>query len=157
MEAILTSAGVTLLEQSRFVGEDGKTDTAAYSDDVRGQLTDLNTTLQAGETDKLAAAYRLLDINLQPVGTGPYKFVRYTPGQSVELARFDGYYLFKPGPANVLVLVIKDATAAARSLLPGKIDWEPEVASAIGLAELKGNPRSCYASTRTSPTAPWAS
>jgi ABC-type transport system substrate-binding protein len=141
MEAVLTSAGVTLPDQARFVGEDGKTDTAAYSDDVRGQLTDLNTTLQAGETDKLAAAYRLLDINLNPVGTGAYKFVRYTPGQSVELARFDDYYLFKPGPAKVLVLVIKDAAAAAEALLSGKIDWQPEITSSDALAALKANPK----------------
>jgi len=141
MEAILTSAGVTLPEQSRFVGEDGKTDTAAYSDDVRGQLTDLNTTLQAGETDKLAAAYRLLDINLNPVGTGAYKFVRYTPGQSVELARFDDYYLFKPGPTKVLILVMKDAAAASEALLSGKIDWQPEITSSAALAALEANPK----------------
>ena len=141
MEAILTSAGVTLPEQSRFVGEDGKTDTAAYSDDVRGLLTDLNTTLQAGETDKLAAAYRLLDINLNPVGTGAYKFVRYTPGQSVELARFDDYYLFKPGPTKVLILVMKGAAAASEALLSGKIDWQPEITSSAALAALKANPK----------------
>ncbi len=141
MEAILTSAGVTLPEQSRFVGEDGKTDTAAYSDDVRGLLTDLNTTLQAGETDKLAAAYRLLDINLNPVGTGAYKFVRYTPGQSVELARFDDYYLFKPGPTKVLILVMKDAAAASEALLSGKIDWQPEITSSAALTALEANPK----------------
>jgi len=141
MEAILTSAGVTLPEQSRFVGEDGKTDTAAYSDALLAQLTDLNTTLQAGKTDKLAAAYRLLDINLNPVGTGAYKFVRYTPGQSVELARFDDYYLFKPGPAKVLILVIKDAAAASQALQSGKIDWQPEITSSDALATLKANPK----------------
>jgi ABC-type transport system substrate-binding protein len=140
IEAILAIAGVTLPDKARFVGTDGTLDTGAYAAALLAQLSDLNTTLQATQADKLAAAYRLLDINLQPVGTGPYKFVRYTPGQSVELARFDGYYLFTPGPANVLVLVIKDATAAARALLSGKIDWEPEVTSANGLAALKGNP-----------------
>jgi ABC-type transport system substrate-binding protein len=141
MEAILTSAGVTLPDKAKFVGVDGKIDTAAYGDDVLGQLTDLNTTLQAGETDKLAAAYRLLDINFDPVGTGAYKFVRYTPGQSVELARFDDYYLFKPGPANILILVIKDATAASQALQSGKIDWQPEITSADALAALKANPK----------------
>ena len=141
MEAILTSAGVTLPEQAAFVGADGQVDTAAYSDDVLGQLTDLNTTLQAGATDKLAAAYRLLDINLHPVGSGAYKFVRYTPGQSVELARFDDYYLFKPGPANVLIRVIKDAAAASQALLSGTIDWQPEITLSDALAALKANPK----------------
>ena len=141
MEAILTSAGITLPDKARFVGADGKADTAVYVDALLTQLTNLNTTLQAGEPDKLAAAYRLLDINLDPVGTGPYKFVRYTPGQSVELARFDDYYLFKPGPANVLVRVIKDAAAASEALQSGKIDWQTEITSSNGLAALKANPK----------------
>ena len=32
------------------------------------------------------------DINATPVGTGPFKFVSYTPGQSIQLARYDGYW-----------------------------------------------------------------
>jgi ABC-type transport system substrate-binding protein len=91
MEAILISAGVTLPDKARFVGEDGQTDAAAYGDAVLSQLADLDATLQAGEADKVAAAYRLLDINLAPIGTGAYRFVTYVPGQSVELARFDDY------------------------------------------------------------------
>ena len=141
MEAILTSAGVTLPEQAAFNGVDGQVDTAAYSDAVLGQLTCLNTTLQADPTDKLAAAYRLLDINLHPIGSGAYRFVRYTPGQSVELARFDGYYLFRPGPANVLVQVTRDAAAASQALLSGTLDWQPEITSSDALAALKNNPK----------------
>jgi len=140
MEAILTSAGVTLSDKAKFVRTDGKSDTAAYADALLTQLTDLNTTLQAGKTDKLAAAYRLLDINLNPVGTGAYKFVRYTPGQSVELARFDDYYLFKPGPAKVLILVIKDAAVASEAFQSGRIDWLPEITSSDALAALKADP-----------------
>lgn len=141
IEAILTSAGVTLPDKARFVGADGKADTAAYAGALLVQLTDLDRTLHATQADKLAAAYRLLDINLQPVGSGAYKFVRYTPGQSVELARFDDYYLFKPGPANVLVLVIKDAIAASAALQSGKIDWQADITASNGLAALKANPR----------------
>jgi len=140
IEAILTSAGVTLPDKARFVGTDGRIDAAAYTDALLSQLTDLNTTLQAGKIDKLAAAYRLLDINLNPVGTGAYKFVRYTPGQRVELARFDDYYLFKPGPARVLILVIKDAAAASEALQSGRIDWQPEI-TAEALAALKADPK----------------
>jgi len=140
MEAILASAGVALPDKARFVGADGKTDTAAYSDDIRGQLTDLDTTLQAGETDRLAAAYRLLAINLNPVGSGAYRFVRYVPGQGIELARFDDYYLFKPGPVKVLILVIKDAAEASQALQSGEIDWQTEITSSDALA-LESNPK----------------
>jgi ABC-type transport system substrate-binding protein len=139
-EAILASAGVALPDKARFAGEDGATDMAAYGDVVLSQLADLDATLQAGETDKLAAAYRLLDINLAPVGSGAYRFVRYVPGQSVELARFDDYYLFKPGPATVLIRVIRDPIAASQALQSGSIDWQTEIKSLDALAALKGDP-----------------
>ena len=140
MEAILTSAGITLPDQARFVGADGKVDPPAYAGALLAQLVDLNTTLQAGKADRLAAAYRLLDINLRPVGSGAYRFVSYAPGQSVELARFDDYYLFKPGPARVMVLVLQDAAAASGALQSGKIDWLPEISSPEELAVLKAEP-----------------
>lgn len=140
MEAILTSAGIALPDAARFVGADGKVDTAAYAGALLTQLVDLDTTLQAGNADRLAAAYRLLDINLSPVGSGAYTFVRYTPGQSVELARFDDYYRFKPGPARVMILVLKDAAAASAALQSGKIDWLPEITSPEELAVLKADP-----------------
>ena len=140
MEAILTSAAITLPDKGRFVGADGKVDAAAYARALLAQLDDLDTTLQAGKADRLAAAYRLLDINLSPVGSGAYKFVRYTPGQSVELARFDGFYLFKPGAATVTVLVLKDAAAASEALQSGKIDWQPEITSPEEVAVLKADP-----------------
>jgi ABC-type transport system substrate-binding protein len=139
MEAILTSAGVTLPDKAKYVAEDGSTNPAAYGDALFVQLQDLNTTLAAGETDKLAAAYRLLDINLNPIGSGAYKFVKYAPGQSVELARWDGYYLFVPGPAKLLVPVIKDAAAASQALQSGNIDWQTEVTSSDALASLKAD------------------
>jgi ABC-type transport system substrate-binding protein len=140
MEAILTSAGINLPDAARFVGADGKVDSAAYAGALLAQLVDLNTTLQAGKADRLAAAYRLLDINLSPVGSGAYTFVRYTPGQSVELARFDSYYRFKPGPARVMILVLKDAAAASAALQSGKIDWQPEITSPEELAALTADP-----------------
>ena len=141
MEAILTSAGIVLPDKARYVVEDGQTDTTAYADAVLSQLTDLDTTLRAAETDKLAAAYRLLDINFAPIGSGPYTFVRYVPGQSVELARFDDYYLFRPGPATVLVRVIQFPIAASQALQSGTIDWQTEITSLDALAALKGDPK----------------
>ncbi len=140
MEAILTSAGIALPDQARFVRADGTLDPAAYAGALLAQLTDLNATLHASAPDRLAAAYRLLDINLHPVGSGPYSFVRYTPGRSVELARFVGYYLVTPGPANVLVLIIKAAAAAAEALQSGEIDWLPDIASSDSLPALKADP-----------------
>jgi ABC-type transport system substrate-binding protein len=141
IEAQLTAAGVPLLDKSRYTvtDENGVTapDAEAYATAALGQLTDLNTTLQAAETDKVAAAYRLLDINLAPVGSGAYKLGTYTPGQSVELIRNDDYYLLTPGPAKVLIPIIKAADAAADALVSGNIDWQTEVTSSDSLAKLK--------------------
>jgi ABC-type transport system substrate-binding protein len=139
MEAIITKAGVALPDKQRYLGEDGQPDPGAYGDAVLQQLTDLNTTLQAGETDKEAAAYRLLDINLNPIGTGPYKFESYKPGQEVDLVRFDDYYLGGDRPAKVLIPVIKDATQASQALQSNNIDWQTEVTSSDSLAALKAD------------------
>ncbi len=143
IEAQLTAAGVPLLDKSRYTATDASgvtsPDPNAYADAAFVQLTDLNTTLQAGETDKIAAAYRLLDINLAPVGSGPYKLGTYTPGQSVELLRNDGYYLFTPGPEKVLIPVIKDAAAASDALSSNNIDFQTEVTSSDSLAKLKAD------------------
>ncbi len=143
IEAQLTAAGIPLLDKSRYTATDGtasrrptRTPTLTRRSKL---LTDLNTTIQAGETDKIAAAYRLLDINLAPVGSGAYKVGTYTPGQSVELLRNDGYYLFTPGPAKVLIPIIKDATAEADALSSGNVDWITEITSADSLAKLKAD------------------
>ena len=144
IEAQLNAAGIPLLDKSRFTSTDAngnvQPDPNAYADNALVQLTDLNTTLQAGETDKIAAAYRLLDINLAPVGSGPYKLGTYAPGQSVELDRNDGYYLFTPGPAKVLIPIIKDAAAEADALSSGNTDWITEITSSDSLAKLKADP-----------------
>jgi ABC-type transport system substrate-binding protein len=140
MEAALTTAGVKLPDKNRYLDAKGAVDPAAYGDAVLTLLTDLNTTLQAGETDKIAAAYRLLDLNLNPIGSGAYKFGNYQPGQSVELDRNDSYYLFTPGPAKVLIPIIKDAAAGSQALASNQIDWETEITSSDALASLKTNP-----------------
>ena len=141
MEAILMTAGVTLPDKVRLAGDDGQTDAAVYGDALLSRLTDLDTTLQAGDADKVAAAYRLLDINLAPIGSGAYRFVTYVPGQGVELARFDDYYLFKPGPAEVQVRVIKDSAAASQALQSGNIDWQTDIPSPHAVAALRANPK----------------
>ena len=50
-----------------------------------GSSRDLNTTLAAKDIDQIAASFRILDFQRAPVGTGPYKLVKYTTAQSVEL------------------------------------------------------------------------
>jgi ABC-type transport system substrate-binding protein len=133
MEALLTKAGVQLPDKAQFVAEDGSTDMSAYGAELYSRLTDLNTTLAAKDIDQIAASFRIIDFQRAPVGTGPYKFTKYTAGQSVELARFDDYFGgpegVKVGPANVYVPIIKDAAAASAALQKGDINWQQEITS----------------------------
>lgn len=141
MEAILNKAQVVLEDKNKFVGADGTADNAAYGTALQGQVTDLAATLSAGETEKIAAAFRLLDFQRQPVGTGPYKFGKYSTAQSVTLDRNEDYYHpfgAAVGPAHVNIPVIKDAATAAQALQSGDIKWLTEVNS-DALAVLQGD------------------
>ena len=143
MEALLTKAGVPLPDKAQFVAEDGSTDNSAYGAELYSRLGDLNTTLAAKDIDQIAASFRILDFQRAPIGTGPYKLVKYTTAQSVELGRNDDFYGgpdgAKVGPAKVYIPIIKDAAAASAALQKGDINWQTEVTS-DALAALKADP-----------------
>jgi peptide/nickel transport system substrate-binding protein len=57
-----------------------------------------------------------------PVGTGPYKFVKWISGEKIDFTRFDDYF---KGPAPIKNLTFKfitDVTTAAIALEKGEID-----------------------------------
>ncbi len=56
------------------------------------------------------------------VGTGPYKFVSYTPGQSIELVRNEDYWGEKPHWENVTLQAISSGPARVAALLAGDVD-----------------------------------
>ena len=128
VEPLLNQAGITLPDKNAYT-VDGALDANAYGQALIDQLKDLNTTLTAAETDKIAAAFRLLDFQRNPVGTGPYKFTKYTAGQSVELAKNPNYHSVAVGPDNVFIPIIKDAATASAALQKGDINWQTEVTS----------------------------
>jgi len=61
------------------------------------------------------------------VGTGPYRVVKFVPGSSVELQRFDGYFADSPkGRAamkQVKYRTIPDSATQIAELLSGGVDW----------------------------------
>lgn len=143
LEALLGKAGIQLEDKAKFVADDGSADNSSYGAALYGQLTDLNTTLAAADIDQIAASFRILDFQRAPIGSGPYKLVKYTTAQSVEMARFDDYFGgpegTKVGPAKVYIPIIKDAAAASAALQKGDINWQTEVTS-DALAALKADP-----------------
>lgn len=58
----------------------------------------------------------------QPVGTGPFRFVRYRPDQYVELARYDAYWQGRPHIERVVLRVVNPDLALGQ-MLTGELDW----------------------------------
>lgn len=56
-----------------------------------------------------------------PVGTGPFRFVRHVPAQKVELAAFAGYFRGRPKLAGVEVWYMPDVTARLSALATGEV------------------------------------
>ncbi|MGO8920607.1 MAG: ABC transporter substrate-binding protein, partial [Stellaceae bacterium] len=62
---------------------------------------------------------------LPAAGTGPFKIVKVVPRQSVELAKWDGYWdaAKKAKVDSVVLLPIPEATARLAALRAGQVDW----------------------------------
>jgi ABC-type transport system substrate-binding protein len=75
---------------------------------------------------------------LPPAGTGPFKITKFTPRQSVELTRWDGYWdpARKPKLASVVLFPIPEANARMAALMSGQVDWI-EVPPPDGVPALK--------------------
>lgn len=62
------------------------------------------------------------DLKTNPVGTGAYKFVEWTPQQSVKLVRNEDYFGDKANIENVEFVLIPDYTSQLAALMVGDID-----------------------------------
>jgi peptide/nickel transport system substrate-binding protein len=58
----------------------------------------------------------------RPVGSGPYRWVRSVPGQFIELAANEQFFLGRPTIRRVVVRVAKDADARLNLVLSGDAD-----------------------------------
>jgi peptide/nickel transport system substrate-binding protein len=74
-----------------------------------------------------------------PVGTGPFKFQSFTPGQQSVMVRNDNYWR-SPEPYfdSVTVIDFADQTTVVNALLSGTIDATGQIPPAL-LSELKSN------------------
>lgn len=58
----------------------------------------------------------------RPVGSGPYRFVRWVPGETIELAADTGFFRGPPGIARLIWRVTPDFGTAITQVLAGQAD-----------------------------------
>ncbi|GAB7056298.1 MULTISPECIES: ABC transporter substrate-binding protein [unclassified Paenibacillus] len=68
------------------------------------------------------------DSNKKPIGTGPFKFKEYLPGQRLSVEKFEDYYVPDvPSLDSVEFRIITDAEAALIALKSGEADIYPRI------------------------------
>lgn len=66
-------------------------------------------------------------INTNPVGTGPYSFVEFVPGDHLSLKKYDGYWNQPfPYPNEFVIRIVKDDTSLYNAFKAGQFDliWQ---------------------------------
>ncbi len=61
--------------------------------------------------------------NIAPVGTGPYRFVSFTPGSEIHFAANGDYFGGVPAIRNVVLRIIPDAAVQVIALEAGEVDF----------------------------------
>jgi ABC-type transport system substrate-binding protein len=149
IEKMLTDAGVEPANKAGFNtgGESGTDfDPEAYAQGIFTQLQDLVAALGATSIDAIAQAQKIIDFGKNPIGAGPMKFVKYTAGENVELARFDDYFGGTTGvdpqkiPARAFAVVIRSSAAATAALGNDEIQWQQKIES-DAFTTIKDNPK----------------
>ena len=95
-------------------------------------------TANINEANELAFRTIIARQRTKPVGTGPYKFVRWAKGDRIELQRNDGYWGGKPEFGLVTIKFVTDAAARVPPALRGQKVYF-EVASAPGALSVRVN------------------
>ncbi len=124
LEALVQKAGQELPDKAAYT--DDVFDVAGYVGDLRARVTAILETYSAGRIDALAAAYAYLDIQRNPVGlgSGPFKFVSFKTGDSLEYEANPDYHRGAPQIAKIFIPIIKDDLAGGQALVAGQVDWK---------------------------------
>ena len=88
--------------------------------------------------------------NLAPVGTGPFRFVAYTPGAEIRYRANLDYFGSKPALSDVVLRVIPDRGTQVAALEAGEVDWLFGVPGPLRAA-LRRNPAIRFLQTSLSP------
>jgi ABC-type transport system substrate-binding protein len=137
-EALLTKAGVPLPNEAMYT-VDGVLEVDGYVRDVAARVRAVDATFTGRPIDALAAAYPFLDLQAQPVGTGPFRLDVSEPGEALQLTANNDYFLGVPEIRRVTFSVIADPAAAGQALADGEIDWQPALPATVFDA-IRGDP-----------------
>lgn len=78
------------------------------------------------------------DVNYNPVGTGPYKFVSYATGQNIKLTRNDEWHGGKAAIKDVTFTILTDTNASLMAVESGDVDMTYSIPS-IAVNSVKEN------------------
>ncbi|MFP4450470.1 MAG: ABC transporter substrate-binding protein [Rhodosalinus sp.] len=81
------------------------------------------------------------EIKSKPVGTGPFRFVSWTQGDSIELARHDDYWGEAPALEEATFKFISDPTAAFAAMMAEDIDAFMAFPAPENLPQFEADPR----------------
>ncbi len=76
-----------------------------------------------------------------PIGTGPFKFVRWNRGDRLEFERFDGYWGEKPTLAKATFRFIADPQAQVAALRAGDVHAQTNLSAPEAVPQLKADPK----------------
>lgn len=78
--------------------------------------------------------------NLEPIGSGPYKFVEWVKGSHIILERWEDYWGEKPAIEKIVYRIINDPTAMTLAFENGEVDWIPYTVVASEVDRLNSLP-----------------
>jgi peptide/nickel transport system substrate-binding protein len=76
-----------------------------------------------------------------PVGNGPYRFVRWTPGQSIELAADSAFFLGRPGLPRVIWRFVSSPQVATAELLAGSAGFLHHISDPADVERIAASPQ----------------
>ena len=78
------------------------------------------------------------DFNAEPIGTGPYKFVKWNRGDSLEFEAFEDYFEGAPSIKNMTWKIIPEGSSRTIALEAGEVDMIIEV-EAMDVERIESN------------------
>jgi len=76
-----------------------------------------------------------------PVGNGPYRWSRRVPSEQLDLVANDQFFLGRPGPRRVTVLVARDPQALTNLLLSGTADVLQTIGTVSDISRVQADSR----------------